>query len=64
MKRILLSSAVAMTLAVASVAGAQAPAQPAWMSTPVKEMLEKAQAATVQVPLAEFKADLTPRGTS
>ena len=62
MKKTLVSSAVALGLAVASVAGAQAPAQAAWMSTPVKEMVEKARAATVQVPLAEFKAAFDSKG--
>jgi len=54
-KKLIVSSMVVLSLAFAPLAGAQAPSQPAWMSTPVKEMVEKARAATKQVPLAEFK---------
>ena len=55
MKKFVLSSVVVLSLAVVPLAGAQAPSQPAWMSTPVKEMVDKARAATKQVPLADFK---------
>jgi rhodanese-related sulfurtransferase len=53
MKKYIISSLVVLSLAVAphlALAG-----EPAWMSTPVKEMVDKARAATKQVPLEEFK---------
>lgn len=48
-------SLAAAQFAVAQPAGAPAPSQPAWMSTPVKEMVDKARGAMKQVPLEEFK---------
>jgi rhodanese-related sulfurtransferase len=53
MKKYIILSVAVLSLAVAphlALAG-----DPVWMSTPVKEMVDKARAATKQVPLEEFK---------
>jgi len=60
MKKHIIASVVVLSLAIAQLAAAQpagapAPSQPKWMSTPVKEMVDKARTATKQVPLEEFK---------
>ena len=56
MKKFIVSSFVVLSLAVVPLAGAQTPGQPAWMSSAVKEMVEKARAATKQVTIEELKA--------
>ena len=56
MRKLVSSSVVVLGLAFAQLASAQAPSQPGWMSTPVKEMVEKARAATKQVTIEELKA--------
>jgi len=55
MRQVIIPVIGMFTLALVSLAGAQTPTQPAWMSSPAKEMVDKARAATKQVSIEELK---------
>lgn len=56
MSRFVISSAVVLLIGIALPVGAdEAPKPPKWMTTPAKELVDKARAATTQVSLNDLK---------
>jgi len=50
--------AILLFLSLVVTAQAEEPTKPKWMTTPTKELVEKARAVTKQVPIKDLKTDM------
>ena len=56
MKQCILATVVVLSMIAAAFAGSDPAPQPKWMTTPAKELVDKARAATRQATITDLKA--------